>query len=347
MFDIVLLYDVLSRSECPARVLAAACSVCREELLLVTHFVPGDSSIPSTVLYPSYSGEADFRDKCGPNLAWIFTSLKVNGFDAHFGRQWNDKNTAAVQARRIVPCGTTRGAEVAALSLDAGMERETAVLVMSCERYQQAWEPFFTLLFRYWPECPYQVYLCTDRGNYPDPRVTMLEIGKDLGWANNFRHALTNITASRVILTLEDFFPNDRWDNTLIRKLVRHAHDYDVGCLRFFPCPGPTGPWFGTPILGTVGPTDPYRVSTMNAVWKKQMLLELIKDGMNAWQFELEGSKAASVRPEPFLSVFPEEGKPCPMPYYATGITKGVWEENALALLRREGIATDGIQRRL
>lgn len=338
--DIVFLNDSLTKTENPRGVLKRACDSCSEQLLITSHILSSPEQFPVLGYYRTYSGSEHFRDLHAPTVSWFQHVLAEEGFVVTEAIGWNSRDAVTLRAE---PRARNRPkTSYEDLPTDHGNERETAFLVMSCERYKQAWEPFFTLLFRYWPDCPYSIYLCSDRGRYPDPRIIPIELGEDLGWAKNFRTALERIPASRVILTLEDFLPTATWDTNRIRKFARHAHDYDVGCLRLFACPGPTAPWYATDALGTIGATDPYRISTMNAIWKKSMLIELIRDGMNAWQFELEGSRLAATRTEPFLSVWQKD--PCPMSYFATAITKGRWEQAALELLEREGISTDGIR---
>ena len=38
-----------------------------------------------------------------------------------------------------------------------------SVLVNSCDKYEDAWMPFFKLAVKYWPNCQYRYYLNTER----------------------------------------------------------------------------------------------------------------------------------------------------------------------------------------
>ena len=55
---------------------------------------------------------------------------------------------------------------------------------------------------------------------------------------------------------------------------------------------------------------------------------------------EIKGTKRASKRSETFLSVLRGQS---PTPYYITAIVKGVWQEDAIKLLKGEGISLDNI----
>lgn len=218
---------------------------------------------------------------------------------------------------------------------------------MSCRRFEQVWEPFFTLFRRFWPECPYGVYLGTDSGNYP--RVTAFGTGRDLGWGSICLNAIKGIEADRVIMFQEDFLIKAKVDNAKVRRFVRHAQDHDIGCLRLGPCPGPTGPWHGTESLGVIGPNDPYKVSLQLAVWKKSVLTTLVCDGDSPWNVEDRGPQRVKAVTEPFVSVWREsEIVPGgPIPYIITAIVGGIWQDDALDLLRHENISIDRITKKI
>ncbi len=68
-----------------------------------------------------------------------------------------------------------------------------AVLVTSCDKYQDLWEPFFTLFFRYWQDCPYPVYLGTNHLKYDHERVKTIAVGDETDWSSDFRSMLEQI----------------------------------------------------------------------------------------------------------------------------------------------------------
>ena len=85
-------------------------------------------------------------------------------------------------------------------------DKTTALLISSCDAYEDLWEPFFTFLFRYWPDCPYPIYLITNHLSYPDSRVQTILSGDDKGWATNMRYALEKINSSHIIYLQDDYF---------------------------------------------------------------------------------------------------------------------------------------------
>lgn len=234
------------------------------------------------------------------------------------------------------------GPHIDDLPTDDGMENKTVVLMITCRRYEQAWDPFVTLFKRYWPDCPYRFVVGTDFGTIDG--VETITIGKDLGWSDNCIYLLEQLEEERVILFFEDFLPMAPFNTERIRKLVRHSYDHDIGCLRLAPCPGPTAPWDKTKSLGVLQPQDPYRLSLQTALWKRTLLLDLLQPGETGWATEVKGTVRASKRTEPFVSVWRGES---PTPYYITAIVKGVWQDKALEMLAKEKIPMDKITKRI
>lgn len=232
------------------------------------------------------------------------------------------------------------------LTTDIGQEVETVVLMVTCWRFRQVWNPFFTLFQRYWSDCPYSLVMVTDTGSHPN--ISTIQMGSDCGWASNLLNALRQIDADRLIVFQEDFLLTTPTDTATVRKLVRYSRDNDIGCLRMCPCPGPSGKWRDE-FLGTIGLYDPYRVSLQLAIWDRQSLMGLLREGESAWDLENKGGERSRLYIKPFLSLWrqPDDTPGGPVRYFITAVTRGVWEKGALELLGREGIPMDGITGRI
>ena len=56
---------------------------------------------------------------------------------------------------------------------------DIAFVVSSCDKYYFLWDPFFKTLEKYWPDCPFQLYLITNSLDYQNEKVKTLNIGED------------------------------------------------------------------------------------------------------------------------------------------------------------------------
>ena len=206
-----------------------------------------------------------------------------------------------------------------------------AIVVSSFDGFADLWKPFFTLLFRYWPDCPYQIYLISNEKTYDDPRVTTLAIGADGKWANNLFAALDRIPAAHIIYMQDDFFLTQKVDTAKIHALIDHAIKNNIACIHLFPGTGPDMdyPEAG---LGIISKHADYRVSLQCVLWDVKKLRELMQKGESGWDMELRGTERSRETEGIFLSVYE------PVISYIEGATKGKWNIPAIWHCFKEGV---------
>lgn len=216
---------------------------------------------------------------------------------------------------------------------------DVGVLVASCDAYADLWEPFFTLFRRYWPDCPYRVWLGSNFLAPPDPAVEGLAVGEDLDWATGFRAMFERIPCERVIVLLEDYLLTAPADTARIVRLVDRMVERDAACMRLVPVPGAPAADPDFDDAGELPRGSPYRVSLQAAVWDRHALLALVTPGESPWRLEVDGSVRSAELSQPFLSVV--DGAEWPLPYFATAVLRGRWMRAAVELCRREGVPVD------
>src|SRR5262249_11393787 len=146
---------------------------CTSDLVITSPFVlSSDDEVPSIILIDNFGIPGTRAHQNAPNQPWLMSACLRSGFIPVHRKTW-EYDTASIHAKRMSPKFYEHSTPFERLPDDSGLENRTAILVASCERYCQAWRPFFTLFQRYWPDCPYQVFLGTDRGSYPG--VSMIE----------------------------------------------------------------------------------------------------------------------------------------------------------------------------
>jgi hypothetical protein len=219
------------------------------------------------------------------------------------------------------------------------MSDATAVLVVSCDSYRDVWGPFFTLLFRYWGDRPYPVFLGSNFETYPDKRLQPLAIGQDRDWSSNLLRMLDGIPVDGILLLQEDFLVDRPVDTGRIDRYIEYARSRDAACLRLMPIPGPDVPSPDHPDIGEIRPEAEYRVSLQAAWWNKEHLAKIARPGESPWQFERQGSRRSDALDAPFLSL--REGVEYPLDYFTTAVVRGYWEPAALDLCRREKVPVD------
>jgi hypothetical protein len=212
------------------------------------------------------------------------------------------------------------------------------LLVISCDRYSDLWEPFFRLLRARWPDCPFPLYLGTNHKTCAIDGVTTINIGDDISWTSGVRAMLEQLDSDVVILFLEDFFLKEPVETAAVIRLVDAARTHHVGTLRLAPLPAPTPlPRVASPVegIGVVQPGEPYRVSTQPAIWCKETLHKLLVPGFSAWDFEHLGTQLSAELDDQFW------GPLTPSIVYDHGVEKGKWKPEGVAICRSAGVEPD------
>ena len=221
------------------------------------------------------------------------------------------------------------------------MNRKLAVLVISCDNYQDAWGPFFGLFAKFWPDCPYRRYLGTNQKDFNHPNVTVIRSGSDISWADNVRSYLEQIDEHYVISILEDFFISRPVQTDVVEKafdlVLRDGIDW-FGLI----LPKKGNRYRGEQDVYYVDSHDDYCVSTSIAIWKKDAFISLLEPGTSAWDFEVRNSKKVNES-----GVFPGLFVTAGQDHFLclNGIWRGKWVRSSVEFCRQLGIAVDTSRR--
>ncbi len=208
---------------------------------------------------------------------------------------------------------------------------DTSILVLSCDDYADVWPVFFTLFFRYWPDCTLPIYLGANQLRHEDERVTAICVGEDRSWAQSTRLMLENLDTTYVLLFLEDYLLTAPVNSTLVEALMGEMSSTVASFIRFRPSPPPDRPVAGRPLLGELSPGAPYRVSLDIGLWRRETLISLLEDGETAWDMEIVGSRRSDTLPGFYCSTANVFSR-------TNGLERGKWKRYNLPMLRKEDI---------
>ena len=48
---------------------------------------------------------------------------------------------------------------------------DISILVCSCDKYEDLWNPMFGMFFKFWEDCPLNIYLMTNNKKYNHEKV--------------------------------------------------------------------------------------------------------------------------------------------------------------------------------
>jgi len=220
------------------------------------------------------------------------------------------------------------------------MRSDTVVLIAARDSYSETWDAFFSLFFKYWPDCPYPVYLFTEKMVFNDQRILPLVIPDDPNkawgkqWEERIKKAICQINTDYFILLHTDYFFSKPIDTARIMKMENLLRRDDIGYIRLCPVPPPKISWSEDQTLGVLAKTDAYSVSLQAGFWKRKIFEYFLIPGLHPGEFEVEGSKNSFKIKELFLSA----KKRSPAIPYIHGISKNTWLYDAVKFLKREGL---------
>ena len=212
------------------------------------------------------------------------------------------------------------------------IQSKFVILVVSCDKYSDLWNPFFKSFFRFWPDCPFDIYLLSNHKYTNIPKVKNLLIGSDISWSDNLYKGLDYLKEDYIFLFLDDLFLLDFVKTDEVLRLFTWIIESDANYVRMNPSPKPDKKY--NELVGTVSKGTIYRTATILSIWKKNILLNLLKSGESAWDFEIFGS-IRSDKYENFYSTWEKYFS------FMNGVIKGKWQKNSVKMLKSLGIEVD------
>ncbi|HET6991917.1 MAG TPA: hypothetical protein VFJ43_11365, partial [Bacteroidia bacterium] len=229
-------------------------------------------------------------------------------------------------------------------------DSDIAVLVLSCDKYSDAWNPFFKLFRKYWPTCPFPVYLGTNESGFDFAGVNILHSGKALDWSSDTIAILGQIPQDYIILLLEDYFLEKPVDEEWLNECIRFTKEKNASFMRIASFRKDHFSMYAfdetkeNAKFGISRPDAPYRINLQAGIWNRTDFLQLITKGESPWEFEVNGSVRSVSSSKPVLGITEASGSDViagPIPYLCTAITKGTWMREAIELCKKENIELD------
>ncbi|MDR0397222.1 MAG: hypothetical protein LBH66_07970 [Oscillospiraceae bacterium] len=219
--------------------------------------------------------------------------------------------------------------------------------VSSCDSYSDLWEGFFFFLNKRWPDCPFPIVLVSESKTFGAdgmdircPRLNRTD--RKIPWGDLQLRALDTIDSPYILFMLEDFFISRGVDGDMIRQCLDWM-DADSGIGKFMlrPARAERGVECGfTPFRQSL--KLDWCVNAQAAIWRTDLFRRAITPHISVWDWENIASRYARGWPERFYIINEDWSDSAPI-YYAGGgvVHNGMWIEEALQLLRRNGLNID------
>ncbi len=210
-----------------------------------------------------------------------------------------------------------------------------SVVVSSCDAFFDCWQPFAFFLHKFWPDCPFPVYLVINELKIKSKTIHPIGVGSDRGWASNMQRALAQITTPYVLYLQEDYLLTAPVHRQQLADDFAYAIEHDAASFCFY----------GRSELeqnfeqinerfGVVPQDSDGRTRLQGTLWKRDVLASALRPGETAWNMEAR----ASERTRGLLSLSYVGNQKGPIPYLMSAITRGLWTADAIALCQQHGL---------
>jgi hypothetical protein len=230
-----------------------------------------------------------------------------------------------------------------------------SILVNTCDKFEDCWEPFFKLFSIFWPDYKGTIYLNTEYKDYSYEGLNIIPIkgaekhavpkNKRATWSQCLKWALEEIDTDIVLYMQEDYFLKDTVKNDWINYFKDYMEQYsEIPCIQLTNSGIPSVEKSSHKFLNTSNPNHFSYLSCQASFWRKNVLLSLIREHETAWNFEWWGSKRAKYFGYDFLTVDPiwlNSEIQGIIPYITTGIIGGKWYKPVVDVFQQQNIHMD------
>jgi hypothetical protein len=170
--------------------------------------------------------------------------------------------------------------------------KDLAILVFSCDAYNDLWDDFFDCFQHFWPDNKYNYYLVNNFKSYDRKGVNVLNAGSG-DWSSRAKYALENVSSNYVLTFLDDYYIYEKVNSNEIDKvfnyvIANNVHYYQVDMTDKEDYVN----WVSynqKDFLYDIPKTRNYWVDTSVSIWDKNFLMQLLgNEDYSAWKFELD-----------------------------------------------------------
>lgn len=209
------------------------------------------------------------------------------------------------------------------------------ILVLSCDKNEDLFEPFHHCMEKYWKDHPEVLYYTESVKN---PYYTTICVPCEINtWTRGVRECLGQIEDDKILLMVDDCFIQRPVDSARIAYLCTQLKG-NVACINM------ANSWHADDrpcnIQGCKKRPhgSPYEVSICCGLWQKDKLLDVISGDFSPWDVEYRQNTCG-------YDYYINEESAIDWGWHKygqwVGLYRGKWTKDAIELFKREGISVD------
>lgn len=235
--------------------------------------------------------------------------------------------------------------------LGGAVSDKVAVLVGTCDAYNDIWRYFFYFVDIHWKDCPYQFYLLTEEYSYDwtsplGSELKVIHTKKGSPWSERILVALKEIKEDYIVFILDDSFILDPVRQNVIESCVSELEkDKMIGCFHFEEfIPNPYHIKSDFIEFRQMDKRENFLASAYVTLWRKTFLKKILQKKESPWQFELYATERCRHYKEKIYVL--DEDSPSVIHYYIKGkggygVSGGKWAPNTVNLFKKYSLECD------
>lgn len=206
------------------------------------------------------------------------------------------------------------------------------ILILSCDKYEPCWKPFFALLEKYYPGHP-KTFLVTETKTCPYCETINANSPR---WGVRFKTALEQLTDDDVLVMLDDFFIRGPVDAERIKQLKTNN---EIMCYNFEQD-------YREPLMklkewDIQKNNQIYLNSCQPTLWNRRLLIDRLDENKTPQEWE------TTIINSPYIHFINNQGYIIDIGYrhqplsIGWGITRGKIAKECIEFLEKEGLADE------
>ena len=172
-----------------------------------------------------------------------------------------------------------------------------AIIINSCDAYEDVWKLFFSALKENWKECDLEIFLNTESKLFKFDGLKLNQVntyhtlGLKKAWGGRLLDTLKSIDKEFVIALFDDFVLEDTVNVDKIKQCILWMKNKkEIAVFYFNNIPGKNiddGLFSDFELLGK---RNDYRLNSAPAIWRRERLIAFTGEIDNPWAWEFFGS---------------------------------------------------------
>lgn len=209
------------------------------------------------------------------------------------------------------------------------------ILVLSCDKNEDIFEPFYHCMEKYWNNHPEIIYATETITN---PYYKTINKNYSLEqWTRRIRETLEEIEDNEILLMVDDIFIHKKVDTQKIEYARKHLKG-NIACFNFEKVFNQEDQESGLNGWKIRQKGSDYELSLMCGLWNRDKLIDVLSENSDPWAVEYKQNTKGYdylINSGDYIIDWGYET------YIPCGLFKGKWTKNIIPFFEKEGIKID------